>query len=608
MISSHRLLIFDFEVFPYDVLLGAIIYDDKGNTSYFQTWDKEEIKAFYEANKGVIWIGHNNESYDNAILDGIVHDKDIYALSKTLVNADNKRPRISIPLNTIDLMKIYGQFYSLKMTEGAWGKDISESEVSFDTPRPLNDEEKRKTESYNRDDLDATLKNAESMKDIVGMRLDLCKEFNLPLSYLNATQGQIGAKVLGAKKVPNIENMVVKPIWYDDLRLDDENIKVFYLNEEFRKGGHFNKKVCGQVLVGGQGGLHFALPKYHCDNALYFDVSGYYNLTMINKGLLPRTLNEKGVQRYIDCYHEQLRLKKINPKKRAVYKTVLLAVFGGMLNKYTDFYDPWRGGLVMIVAQLYMLDLLEKLDGKITLVQCNTDGIIVEPNDWEKRDKIVKIVEKWETRTGYVIKKVPIHNIWQRDVNCYLYYTEDNELHIVGENAVYGHWEDPFERGTWQIKEPPILAYCVVDFLTKGILPEETVSKNKEKYRMLQYLCKKGSFDYLEYESKDEQGNIIKKKRLQNVNRAFAYNSLTEQAMVYKCKNGGSKSKVTSLPSNVFIYNEDITNATLSDRIDYDYYVKRGYEKIETFLTDDIIQALGWHNEKEQTKEQPSLF
>lgn len=593
MIQSHRILIFDFEVFPYDVLLGAIVYDKKGNTSFYQAWDKEEIKAFYEANKSVIWIGHNNESYDNAILDGIINNKNIYVLSKELVKGD-RRPKISIPLNTIDLMRIYGSFYSLKMTEGAWGNDISETEVDFDIPRPLTAEEKAKTESYNRDDLNATLNNANSMKDIIGMRLDLCKEFKLPLSYLNATQGQIGAKVLGAKKVPNIENMVVKPIWYDDLKLNDENIKTFYMNEEFRKGGHFNKKVCGQVLVGGNGGLHSALPKYHCDNALYFDVSGYYNLTMINKGLLPRTLDEQGRQRYIDCYHEQLRLKKTNPKKRAVYKTILLAVFGSMLNKYTDFYDPWRGGLVMIVAQLYMLDLLEKLDGKVTLVQTNTDGIIVEPNDWNKRDEVIKIVEEWEKRTGYVIKKVPIHNIWQRDVNCYLYNTEDGKLHIVGENAVYEHWKDPFDRGTWQIKEPPILAYCVVDFLTKGILPETTVETYKNEYRMFQYLCKKGSFDYLEYIGRNEQGEVIEKKKLQNVNRAFAYNSMTEQAMLYKCKNNGSKSKVTSLPPNVFVYNNNINKATLIDKIDYDYYVKRGYEKIETFLDDDIIKELGW--------------
>ena len=39
-----KIIIFDFEVFKYDVLLGAIILDNNKDPEYFQTWDKEEIK------------------------------------------------------------------------------------------------------------------------------------------------------------------------------------------------------------------------------------------------------------------------------------------------------------------------------------------------------------------------------------------------------------------------------------------------------------------------------------------------------------------------------------------------------------------------------------
>ena len=152
---------------------------------------------------------------------------------------------------------------------------------------------------------------------------------------------------------------------------------------------------------------------------------------MINYGLLPRTMPQKSKELYIYMYHEQLRLKKINPRKRAIYKTILLSVFGAMLNEHTDFYDPYNGSLVTITGELFLVDLLEKLEGFVQVVQSNTDGIIVVPinNDWSLKDEIIHIVEEWEQRTGFVIKKEEINNLWQRDVNNYCF--DDNGKPVV---------------------------------------------------------------------------------------------------------------------------------------------------------------------------------
>ena len=43
-IYSHKIIIFDFEVFKYDVLLGADILDGNSRTR-MQTWNKEEINS-----------------------------------------------------------------------------------------------------------------------------------------------------------------------------------------------------------------------------------------------------------------------------------------------------------------------------------------------------------------------------------------------------------------------------------------------------------------------------------------------------------------------------------------------------------------------------------
>lgn len=591
---SGRIIIYDFEVFKYDTLLGTIILDNQ-EQKYYQTWDLDEIKSFYSENTSALWVGHNNRYYDNLILEAIVRNKNPYEVSKFLIsNEDNRRPSISIKLNYLDLMCMLDEMYSLKMTEAAFGKNISETEVDFDLDRKLSDEEKKRTESYNRDDLTQTLSNFFGLQDQIQTRLNLLKEFNLDISHLNDTKGKLAAICLKAKKIWGIEKMKEPPRLYPDLRLNNKELMDFYLNEKYLTNERLDINICGATVRGGSGGMHAALPHYHTDKALYFDVSGFYNLTMINRDLLPRTLNEASKQTYDYLYHEQLKLKKKDPKKRKVYKLVLLSVFGAQMNKYTDFYDPYHGNLVMITGQLFLMDLLEKLEGKVQLIQANTDGIIVKVLDGHTNEEVIKIVEEWENRTGYTIKKIPITDIWQRDVNCYMY-REDGKITVVGENAVYDQWKDVFNRKTWKLKDPIILAYCVVDYLMNNIPPEKTIEKYKNEPRMFQYICKKGSFDYLETEKTYNGGEVVTNK-VQKVNRAFASKNTEYNEMLYKVKQDSAgkikKAKVSNLPDNIFIYNEDINSPEaieeLKSKIDYDYYILRGYEKITTFLPKEV--------------------
>ena len=76
-----NIIIFDFEVFKYDTLLGCIIIN-KEDKKLYQTWDLNEIKEFYENHVNDLWIGHNNQFYDNIILQGIVNGKNPYRESQ----------------------------------------------------------------------------------------------------------------------------------------------------------------------------------------------------------------------------------------------------------------------------------------------------------------------------------------------------------------------------------------------------------------------------------------------------------------------------------------------------------------------------------------------
>lgn len=59
------MIIYDFEVFKHDTLLGAL-NEETGKIT--QLWDIEQIKKFTEENLNNIWVGYNCEHYDKILL------------------------------------------------------------------------------------------------------------------------------------------------------------------------------------------------------------------------------------------------------------------------------------------------------------------------------------------------------------------------------------------------------------------------------------------------------------------------------------------------------------------------------------------------------------
>ena len=584
-----RIIIFDFEVFKFDTLLGAIIINENNGDEIFQSWNLNEISNFYENHKNDIWIGHNNSHYDNYILQTVYLTKNQTKVKN--INDDiikrNLKVKLSIKLYNYDL--ISNHFGSLKSIEAAVGKKISETKIDFDIDRPLYLEEKVLEEEYNRDDLYQTLDNFSSLFTEFQLRLEIIKEFNLPLESLSLTGTQIAEKVLGANRIDGIENEVISPKIHNNLILKNEKLIDYYLKEKFKTDEKLEIKICNVIHRVGSGGIHGAKEKIYCDKCLYLDVSGYYNLIMINFDLLPRSISKKGKDLYIYMYHEQLKLKGITELalKRQSYKVILLAVFGAMLNKYSKFYDPYKGDLVTITGQIYIVDLLEKLEGKIDLIQSNTDGIMVKPLPGHTDDEIIQIVDNWCKRTGFVIKPKTIYNVFQRDVNNYVYQDKEGNINAKGEALKHFECDDnPFITDLFNSKEPPIIAKGIVEYLINKKLPEKTIEENKEKLKYFQFICKKLSYDWIEYEKENGE-----RKKLQDINRVFAMNDNFSKGMIYKYKikdDKISKSRFASLPDSVFIFNEDIKNKEIFNeiysKIDYNYYVKRIYERINEFL------------------------
>jgi len=566
-----KVIVYDFEVYRYDTLLGVRI--DGG---YFQTWNYAKMKQFYQEHRNDIWIGHNNTEYDNIILQTVLKNKNPFEVSQDIVKK-LKKYYLNLKLYYYDLMQYHPG--SLKVIEAALGKDICETEVPFDIDRPLTNEERFKVETYNRHDLDQTFLDLNLSKSEFNLNIDLIKEFNLPLDALNYSQARTAEAALGVRKDETLIDKPVKPILYPQMKIKNQEVIDYYLSEGFRTPNKPAFTICGLLHQMGAGGIHAGRKKCHYEWAYYFDVSGYYNLVMINYDLFSRAMSEESKERYKFMYHEQLRLKKIDPIKRAIYKTILLAVFGAQMNEHSAFYDPWVGPLVPIVGQLFLVDLLEKLEGKVELVQSNTDGIIAVPLEGVTEKELFDIVNEWQARTGFVLKMDKITDIWQRDVNNYMYRDANGKIHTVGEAVKYYEcWENPLEKNSFNSKEPIIIHYCIVDYFMNGVKPEQTIVKYSKNLRMFQWICKLQKYDYLTFE---KDGEVT---RLQKVNRCFASR---ESGMIYKNKQD-KHDRYSNLSDNVFVWNSDLKDLD-NKKIDYIYYARRAYERIYDFMNKESI-------------------
>ena len=586
-----KVIIFDFEVFRYDTLLGALVINEDGTQELEQLWDLEDIKLFYEMHLKDLWIGHNNDYYDNHILKAIIEGNDPYLKSKSIINSYDFRPKCPLDVLTYDLMCC--RSYSLKMTELLVGKKVHTTEVDFNLTRPLTDEEKALTEDYNKDDLKQTYSNFLEFKPQIVLRLNILHEFHIDKKFLTATEARLASVALHAHQIPGIEYEYIKPKIYQQLQVKNKDAINFYLSEGFRKNEKLTITLCGVEHQMGSGGIHAALKKCHETDMLYLDVSGYYNLVMINYNLLPRTIPEEGKDLYNYMYHEQLRLKGVDNAKRSVYKTILLSVFGASMNKYTDFYDPQVGSLITITGQMFLVDLLEKLEDKVKLIQSNTDGIIIKTLPTSCEEEVLNIVKEWCDRTGFVIKPKHIKELWQRDVNCYCYLGVEEPWNCHGD-AFSGSWEmeAPVRNELYSIKESAIIGTAVLNYFLYSIPIEETIEKHKNNLLYFQYICKKLSYDYCSYETSDLTGKVVKAESIADINRAFAkkYDGTISMIYKYKTRNGKTvRSKIANMPDNVFIYNDEILSnevvEKLSKEIDYDYYIDRAKKRITEFFS-----------------------
>lgn len=570
---------FDFEVFKYDWMVCVINPINK--TKHVCINKPEALKKFFEERKDEIWIGYNSRNYDQYIMKGIMLGFDPYDINDWIITQGRKGWEYSSEFNKIrmynyDCMPAKG--YGLKTLEGFMGNDMKETSVPFDIDRKLTAEELAEVYKYCMHDVEQTMEVFIRNKADFDAHMNMLKTFNLPMRHISKTQAQLSALALGA----------VKHEWWDEWDytiIDTLDIKKYkYVIEWFESqrglrdyDATLTIDVCGVPHQFGWGGLHGApdKPLHRTGLLIHVDVTSFYPSIMIEYDMLSRNVSDKAV--YKQIYDTRVALKKAGKKaEQAPYKIILNATYGICKDKYNPMYDPRKANEVCVNGQLMLLDLLEHLEGYIDLIQSNTDGLIIAmPERYEVDDASVdtwfdevdNICYEWEKRTRMNLGFDIITEIWQKDVNNYIFRFEDGKLERKG-----GYVKPLNELDN----DLPIINTALVDYMTRKIQIEDTIMQCDD-LKQFQKVVKVSNL-YL-------CGWHNHKKLPDKTFRVFASKDVND-TFIGKVKDKNGKEvieKFANTPDHCFIDNDDVNGKKVPNNLDKQYYIDLAKKRLEQF-------------------------
>ena len=537
----------------------------------------------------------------------------------------------SSPLLSYDVLGD-GAFFSLKQLEGFMGMSIVESVVPFDLDRPLTDEEKLDVEKYNQADLYGTLERFKQRKNTFKTKMLLVKEFSLPTDYICRSNAKLTeAILLSQNKGTNTRlrrnfQLCDLPVNWDipELKVIYDFFKEALLELETH---NWDTKKCNKEKLSMEldilgvthtyalGGVHAGLKNYICKPSdgkmiIWLDVGSLYPNILTKWDLLSRQVDRNGcnafagmVQTRMDI-KEKLHDKSLSSEEKktlkdtsARYKLILNTTSGCMKDRFKKLYDPEYNTKMCMLGQLALTDLMFRLrDAKtpaskkpswaipenhnelwFKLLNSNTDGIAIEVDKSPEIEALIdEVAHAWEKDWHFTLEKTIATNLYQKDVNNYVFKDEDGKVKVKG--AYVTKFAEGNEQDTLAI-----LAQAVVNYFLEGTDIRTTICNPENLATDYQMIKKLGSM-YDTPTWKREYGDEI----VQKVNRIFPSADLKYGGLYKhkKSKDIGVLDKVEGTPEHVLIYNYDIRGKKIGelDDIDYEWYITEAQHRIDDFM------------------------
>jgi DNA polymerase elongation subunit (family B) len=580
---KNKLIFYDFEVFSKAInpetgecfWMVVLIDYDTGKKAVIIN-DREKLKQAYDLLKNEIWIGYSSRQYDQYILKSLLLNYNVGHINDKIISGSKGWQLVKdawkVQLYNFDVQVL---MESLKKIEGFMGSKIKETSVNFELDRWLTDVEIEEVAEYCIHDVRETIKVYEETKEELDSYFSMIELFNLDLSYLNKTKAQLAAKVLGAEKHESRgdefnytlpQNLVLSEKY--------KHVEEWFLNEN----NHDYKKklvteIAGTEATFAWGGLHSALKKYkHEGIILCADVASLYPALMINHDLMSRNVSDRS--KYREIRDKRLELKKVKDPRQQPLKIVLNSTYGALKDQYNPLYDPLQSTTVCVYGQLWLLDLIDKVEqsGVGTLIQSNTDGVFWKVDNMDEVEKIKEICVDWEKRSNLDLEYEIANKVFQKDVNNYVLVFED------GKYKSKGSYVKKLSNIDYDL---PIVNKALIDFFTKGVEIEETIN-NCNTLREFQKIVKVSRL-YKHALHGD-------KKLPEKVLRVFASNEEDAQGVFkvkWKMKDGVEQDvaeKIGNTPEKCFIDNDNVKDKLVPDHLDKEYYIEVARKRLNDFL------------------------
>lgn len=412
------MIIWDLEVFKYNFMITWL--DTKTRKFHTIHDDRDKFKEMYDKYKNEIWVSYNGRQYDVPVMQAILAGFDPFEITNWIINKGRKGWEFSSLLRNYPILNYDTMigFRGLKELEGFMGIDIKETSVPFDIDRPLTKSEIQEVIEYNKADVWATFLVFLENKHEFESHMGLIKEFNLPLWMISKTKAQISAEILNARRPDKPWDDEFDIVFPDALELGRyEYVKDHFI--DWSKNVKDYNKVELKTDIGGIphvvaiGGLHGARDKYmDTGHFILIDAESYYPYSMVNYKYLSR--NVANPKKFETILKERLKMKANKDPREQPRKIVLNSTFGASKDKWNKLYDPRQANSLCIANQLFLIDLIDKLEDYCQIIQSNTDGILIKLYNESDEDMIKSIISKWEERTKFKMSYEYFNKIIQK--------------------------------------------------------------------------------------------------------------------------------------------------------------------------------------------------
>lgn len=558
---------YDYKVFDCGWI--AVIVNTQSRQQLTLCNDRDVFVDYFRKHQNEIWIGCNNFSYDQNILKAILLNMNVKRIHDYMTNDGLKTWQIdsrfkNITINSYDVAKKK----ELKSLFGFMGSDVSEFSIPLDTKRVLTMEEIQEVINHCRYNIEKTMEIFLQRENDFNAQVQLIKTFGLPLEAIGRTQAQLASMILKARKQSYSDFWNIK--LPETLKLDKYNfVAEWFLSRK----NHYNESTLTCKIAGlehniGWGGLHGAKEKYKYvrkddEMIVHADVDQLYPTIMIKYDLLSRATKEK--ERYKNILLTSLKLKAEGKEdERKPYKDISNITYGAMGDEYNFLYDPLNRKLVCVYGQVLIVDLIEKIEGFVELIQTNTDGLFIKIKK-KDFDLLDDVVYEWEERTGLKMSFKFYKKIIQKDVNCYVAIDYEGNLKRKGEYVK--------ELSTIDY-DLPIVNEAVVKFLTEDILPEDTIRSCTELRKFQKIVKVSNLYMCAWHNDKQLTGKIF---------RIFASSDTNDKNITKQKTHGATKEKFAKTPERCFIDNGDIANKTVPYKLNKQWYIDLAIKRIEDF-------------------------